>query len=143
MAKKSAAIVSSQTDSPKATAESKAVKVMESGASVTKRKYRRGPSNFNTYIFRVLKQVHSELSISKKTMVILNSFILDTFERVAAEAGRLCTYHKSKTMTARDVQAALNLVLQGQLAEHATNEAAKCVRKYREGKGLSVPDQMK
>jgi histone H2B len=36
-------------------------------------------------IFKVLKQVHSDIGISKKAMNIMNSFVSDIFERIARE----------------------------------------------------------
>jgi histone H2B len=39
---------------------------------------------FAIYIYRVLKQVHPETGISKKSMSIMNSFINDVFEKVAS-----------------------------------------------------------
>jgi len=35
------------------------------------------------------RQVHPKITISKKSMTILNSLVTDTFEKVATEAGRL------------------------------------------------------
>merc|ERR1712054_535349 len=49
---------------------------------------RRGET-FSVYIYRVLKQVHPELGVSKKSMSIMNSFINDIFEKIAGEASRL------------------------------------------------------
>ena len=60
----------------------------------------------------------------------MNSFVLDTFDRVAAEAGRLVQYNKRRTMDARAVQAAVKLVLPGELAKHAEGEAQKAVAKF-------------
>ena len=37
------------------------------------------------YIYKVLKQVHPNTGISKKSMSIMNSFINDVFERLATE----------------------------------------------------------
>ena len=51
----------------------------------TKAKY----DSWATYIYRVLKQVHPNTGISKKGMSILNSFINDTFEKLALEGARL------------------------------------------------------
>ena len=44
---------------------------------------------YSVYIYRVLKQVHPEIGISKRTMSIMNSFINDVFERLCVEAGNL------------------------------------------------------
>ncbi|EER16388.1 histone 2B variant 2, putative, partial [Perkinsus marinus ATCC 50983] len=42
---------------------------------------------FNSYIFKVLKQVHPKTGISKKSMMIMNSLVSDTFDRIVSEAG--------------------------------------------------------
>jgi len=52
----------------------------------------------------VLKQVHPDTGISKRAMSIMNSFLNDVFERVAAEAGRLCRYNKKATLSSREIQ---------------------------------------
>ena len=39
---------------------------------------------YSVYIYRVLKQVHPETGISKRSMSIMNSFINDIFEKIAA-----------------------------------------------------------
>jgi histone H2B len=41
------------------------------------------------YIYKVLKQVHPDTGIISKAMSIMNSFVNDIFERIAAEALRL------------------------------------------------------
>ena len=41
--------------------------------------------SYGIYIYKVLKQVHPEIGVSKKSMAILNSFIQDIFERIASE----------------------------------------------------------
>ena len=50
-----------------------------------KRRKRRVES-YSSYIYKVLKQVHPETGISRRAMSIMNSFVNDTFERVATEA---------------------------------------------------------
>ena len=41
--------------------------------------------SYGIYIYKVLKQVHPEIGVSKKSMAILNSFVSDIFERIASE----------------------------------------------------------
>ena len=50
--------------------------------------------HFANYILRVLKQVHPDSGISKKSMTIMSSFINDVFEKLSAESGRLTKYSK-------------------------------------------------
>jgi histone H2B len=96
----------------------------------TGKRVKRGTESFNLYIFKVLKQVHPQMGMSKRAMAIMHSFVMDTFDRVATEAGKLCQYNQKKTMDARAVQSAVKLVLPGELAKHAESEAQKAVAKY-------------
>ena len=78
----------------------------------------------------MLKQVHPDTGVSKKSMSILNSFVLDLFERLASEASRLAKYNKRRTLSSREVQTAVRLLLPGELAKHAVSEGTKAVTKY-------------
>ena len=91
---------------------------------------RRRTESFAVYIYRVLKQVHPETGISKKSMSVMNSFISDVFERIAAESSRLVRYNKKHTLSSREVQTAVRLLLPGELARHAVAEGTKAVTKY-------------
>ena len=95
-----------------------------------KGKSKKRVESYSTYIFKVLKQVHPETGISKRAMSIMNSFINDVFERIAVEASRLGRYNKKPTLSSREVQTAVRLVLPGELAKHAVSEGTKAVQKY-------------
>lgn len=92
--------------------------------------HRRRVETFSVYIFRVLKQVHPETGISKKSMQIMNSFINDIFEKIALESSKLVRYNKKHTLSSREVQTAVRLLLPGELAKHAVSEGTKAVTKY-------------
>ena len=98
-------------------------------ATAAKRSHRRAET-FSVYIYRVLKQVHPETGISKKSMSILNSFVNDIFEKIAGESSRLVRYNKKHTLSSREVQTAVRLLLPGELAKHAVSEGTKAVTKY-------------
>ena len=89
---------------------------------------------YGSYIYKVLKQVHPDVGVSKKTMSIMNSFVNDLFERIAAEASRLAHYNKRSTITSREIQTAVRLLLPGELAKHAVSEGTKAVTKYTSSK---------
>ena len=95
-----------------------------------KRKKRVNTTSFASYIYKVLKQVHPDTGISKKSMVIMDSFVHDLFEQIATEAGRLARYNKKSTISSREIQTAVRLVLPGELAKHAVSEGTKAVTKY-------------
>ena len=101
---------------------------------VPNKRRRKNRESYNIYIYRVLKQVHPDTGVSKRAMSILNSFVSDTFGRIASEAGTLCKYNKKATMSAREVQTAVRLVLPGELAKHAVSEGTKAVTKYQSAK---------
>jgi histone H2B len=108
----------------------------------------------------VLKQVHPDTGISNRAMSILNSFVngkqsiptwrysslschvnelsfltcisfkTDIFERVATEASKLAAYNKKSTISSREIQTSVRLILPGELAKHAVSEGTKAVTKY-------------
>ncbi|PIN06892.1 Histone H2B [Handroanthus impetiginosus] len=102
------------------------------GAAGDKKKKRAKKSveTYKIYIFKVLKQVHPDIGISSKAMGIMNSFINDIFEKLAQEAARLARYNKKPTITSREIQTAVRLVLPGELAKHAVSEGTKAVTKF-------------
>ncbi|XP_073125540.1 histone H2B [Henckelia pumila] len=104
----------------------------EGGAAGDKKKKRTKKSveTYKIYIFKVLKQVHPDIGISSKAMGIMNSFINDIFEKLAQEASRLARYNKKPTITSREIQTAVRLVLPGELAKHAVSEGTKAVTKF-------------
>ena len=81
-------------------------------------------------VYKVLKQVHPETGISKRGMSIMNSFINDIFEKMALEAGKLARYNKKSTLSSREVQTSVRLILPGELAKHAVSEGTKAVTKF-------------
>ena len=85
---------------------------------------------YKVYIYKVLKQVHPDTGISSKAMGILNSFINDIFDKIASESARLARYNKKPTVTSREIQTAVRLVLPGELAKHAVSEGTKAVTKF-------------
>ena len=94
------------------------------------KKRRKGKQSYSIYIYKVLKQVHPDTGVSSKAMSIMNSFVNDLFERIAAEASRLAKYSKRKTISSREIQTAVRLLLPGELAKHAVSEGTKAVTKY-------------
>lgn len=78
----------------------------------------------------VLRQVHPKLTISKRSVQILNSLVLDSFEKISEESQRLVKRTKRQTLTSREVQTAIRLVFPGELAKHAVSEGTKAVTKF-------------
>ncbi|XVF69043.1 hypothetical protein PTKIN_Ptkin11bG0049600 [Pterospermum kingtungense] len=105
-----------------------------------KRKDMDGNEGYKTYVFRVLKQVHPGLAISSQAMSVINSLMKDMFEKIADEATKLSKYSERKTLSSREIQGAVRLVLPGELGKHAVAEGSKAVTNYASynGKGSKL-----
>ncbi|XP_059816679.1 histone H2B-like [Hypanus sabinus] len=84
--------------------------------------------------YKVMKQVYPDTGISSKAMSIMNSFVNDIFERIAGEAYRLADYNKRSTISSREIQTTVRLLLPGELAKHAVSEGTMAVTKYTSSK---------
>jgi len=102
----------------------------DSKGDAKKKRTKKSVETYKIYIYKVLKQVHPDTGISSKAMGIMNSFINDIFEKLAQEAARLARYNKKPTITSREIQTAVRLILPGELAKHAVSEGTKAVTKF-------------
>ncbi|KAI9728474.1 MAG: histone H2B [Chrysothrix sp. TS-e1954] len=115
----------------KAPAEKKeAGKKTSAPSGEKKKRTKTRKETYSSYIYKVLKQVHPDTGISNRAMSILNSFVNDIFERVATEASKLAAYNKKSTISSREIQTSVRLILPGELAKHAVSEGTKAVTKY-------------
>ena len=100
--------------------------------SVAKKTSTRKPNrgSYATYINRVLKGASkAKLTLSSKSMKIVNSMVVDFQERIAVEAAALARSTKKRTLGSREVQTAVRLLLPAELAKHAMAEATRSVAK--------------
>ena len=98
-----------------------------------KRRVRR-KQTYNIYIYKVLKQVHPDVGLTSRAMSIMNSFVNDLFTRICGECQQLCSHNSKKTVSSRETQTAVRLLLPGELAKHAVSEGTKAVTKYTSSK---------
>ena len=71
-----------------------------------------------------MKQVHPDVGVSTKAMKNFHAF-----ERIAGETSRLAALNKSSTISSREIQTSVRLMLPEELAKHALSEGTKAVRK--------------
>ena len=114
------------------TPSKKSAKAPKKAGGAKKKKSR--TESYSTYIYRVLKQVHPDTGISSKGMAVMCNFIQDLFERIGNEAANVCRFSKKQTLSSREVQTAVRLILPGELAKHAVSEGTKAVTKYTSSK---------
>ena len=115
------------------TPSKKSAKAPKKAGGAKKKKSR--TESYSTYIYRVLKQVHPDTGISSKGMVVMCNFIQDLFERIGNEAANVCRFSKKQTLSSREVQTAVRLILPGELAKHAVSEGTKAVTKFNSATG--------
>merc|ERR1712150_389029 len=85
---------------------------------------------YSLYVYKVLKNIHPDVGISKKSMGIMNDMVHDLFERIAQEAGKLARVHGKATMSSHEIQSAVKLILPGDLAQHAVSEGKRALTKF-------------
>jgi histone H2B len=113
---------------PKTAAKSS--KAIKPSTDNKKKRRTKRKESYSSYLYKVLKQVHPDTGISSKSMSIMNSLVNDIFERIANESSRLASHTGRHTISSREIQTAVRLILPGELAKHAVSEGTKAVTKY-------------
>ena len=106
-----------------------ASKSTKQASKATKRSARRKTS-FASYISKVLKNASkTKLTLSGKAVRILNSLVLDQFDRIATEAAALARSNKKSTLGSKETQTAIRVLFPAELAKHALAEGTRAVAK--------------
>ena len=87
-------------------------------------------NSFQNYIYRVLKEVKPELGISKKSMVLINTILVELFTRVMTEARNLMIYSKKGTLNSKEVESAIKLLFPGELQKLAIQTCKQSLNNY-------------
>jgi len=96
---------------------------------------------YSLYIYKVFKTLFKDLTMSSHSMVIVDSFVIDMFERVAREASVLARMNKKRTIGPREIQTAVALLIPGDLGKHAMAEGSKAVYLYEQNRAQSEKDK--
>jgi histone H2B len=104
--------------------------VKRAAPKAAKKSNRKPKRNFNSYIARVLKGASkAKLTLSSKSVKILNSLVVDFIDRIATEGAALARGVKKQTLGSREIQTAVRLILPAELAKHAMAEGTRAVAK--------------
>ncbi len=90
-------------------------KAVTKGVKSEGKRRKKRKETYAVYIYKVLKQVHPDTGISSKAMSIMNSFVNDVFERIANESSKLSQHNGRSTISSREVQTLVRLLLLGSL----------------------------
>ncbi|MDQ7008653.1 MAG: NFYB/HAP3 family transcription factor subunit [Acidobacteriota bacterium] len=105
-------------------------KINRKSATKAVKSTRKPKRSFSTYISKVLKGASkSKLTLSSKSMKVLNSLVEDMFSRIATEAAALARSAKKRTLGSREIQTAVRLSFPAELAKHAMAEGTRAVAK--------------
>jgi histone H2B len=94
---------------------------------------------YSNYIHKVLKQVNgprdgdedgNDITISRAGMIVMNDMMGDLFERLAVEAKQLRKVRRSKTITGKEMESAVRVILPGELAKWGTIAGTKAVMQF-------------
>ena len=99
---------------------------------------KRNYGSYQTYIYKILKQVHPDTGISKNGMSIMNAFVDWFAGEVCRIVSMLLRSVKKNTVTSREIQTAVRLLLPGELAKHAVSEGTKAVTKFNASQSKSA-----
>ena len=102
----------------------------ESKKKTTKKALPKGQVDFRGYIYKVLKQVSPETGITQVAKDELNAWLLYIGQAIAKKAVAIAYGAKKQTVSSREIQAAVRLVIPGALAKHAVSEGTNAVTKF-------------
>ncbi|XP_041492733.1 late histone H2B.L4-like [Microtus oregoni] len=91
---------------------------------------RRCRNSFSIYFPKVLRLVHVGLTLSQRSVSILDSFVKDMFERIVTEASNLARLNNSTTINSREIQSAVRLLLPGEMCDRAIAEGTMAMLRY-------------
>lgn len=67
-------------------------------------------------------------------MNVMNSFMEDLFDRICTHATELVRYSNKATLSSREIQTSVLIILPGDLSKHAVSEGTSSLKKYTESK---------
>ncbi|GIX83674.1 hypothetical protein CEXT_398081 [Caerostris extrusa] len=90
--------------------------------------------SYAIYISRVLKQIDPECGISRDALSEMNFYVNFLFCLIVEESSKLVKISKRCTITERDIETAIRLLMPGELSRQAILEATRAVNKFMEQK---------
>ena len=91
----------------------------DSGIKKATRTKKRDTDSYAGALRAVLKSVHPTLTISSKSIAVMDSFVKNALERIASEAATLVKTGPTATLDARAIRSASGMVLCRGIGKHA------------------------
>ena len=99
-------------------------------ANKQKAQQHRDEGAFQTYIFRVFKEVCPDSGLSKKAMQTMEHIVADKFEAIMHESRALILNNKKQTLSSKEVETACRLLIRGELGANAIQAGRKALTKF-------------
>ncbi|XP_041039330.1 histone H2B-like [Carcharodon carcharias] len=111
----------------KGTASRKASKqsLTEVTKKLPKKRRKSRKQSYSTYVYRLLTQVHASTRILSKAMSVMNSFAVNIFEYITSEASHPIHYNKRHSISTREIQSTVRLMLPGEQANTPSPKSPK------------------
>jgi len=74
--------------------------------------------------------METKVRIKKTAMELLDNVMVQIFRAIAREASNLCEHSSSKVLGARTIEAATKVLLPGEMAQYAIEEAQSATLKF-------------
>ena len=100
------------------------------GGSNRKSHLRKDQDGWHYYINRARSSVSKKHSLSRRAMMVMGSLVEDLFERLATEAINVAHVNRVKTLSGRELQIAVRLLMQGDLQRFGMTEGTRAVLAY-------------
>lgn len=97
-------------------------------------KKKRNYKSYKSYIKKLLKDLHPEISLTAKSLRVLDECVADMLGRIADESRRCAEKTKKQTIKVNDIKASVKLVYGGDLAIHAIAEGMMALEYYKKTK---------
>jgi len=97
-----------------------------------RKQFGRKKVDFKNALFKVLRKIDPNGTISSKAMTVLNDMVCDLLDRLCKEAESIRERNGKTTLKTRDIQTAARILLPGQLFTHAFYEGHRCLSKLLE-----------
>lgn len=95
-----------------------------------RKKKRQSQFKFQVYVARVLKQVHPATGMSGAASACMVNLVRINVAKIMNAVRQIILRTRAKTVTSRDIQTGIRMVLPGELAKHSVSEGTKAVTKY-------------
>ncbi|KMZ62973.1 hypothetical protein ZOSMA_42G00130 [Zostera marina] len=123
---KSVVAASSVAAVGKREAKIKLSKILKS-KTAEKKKKKRNYKSYKNYIKRLLKNMYPEITLTSKSLRVMDECVADMLRRIADETRRCAEKTKKKTIKVNDIIASVKLVYKGDLAINAIVEGKKAL----------------